>query len=161
MNKKLKIILGTILILIVSGIGGFYLLAYLAFSASTGQHFITQEGKEAQSTFESVTEISNAPITETRTYVANWLDAAFFSRFRTDEQFIEELIAKYELEEQSIESSDCQTLLNVSTGQRWWNPKDFTVDKCYLGSTDKEEYKEKYYLIYHPKSGNTFLFIQS
>ena len=165
MNKKLKIILGTILILIVSGIGGFYLLSYLGFTAwinssedeqALGQYFVVQEGKEAQSTFESVTKISNAPISETRTYVVNWLDPAFFSRFRSNKDFIKELIAKYKLEEQSIESSDCKTLLNVSTGQPWWNPQKFTVDKCYLGSTEKE----KHYLMYHPKSGNTFLFIQ-
>lgn len=155
MNKKIKIILSTILILIVSGIGGFYLLRYLAFKALVGGNFVTQQGKEAQSTFESITEISDAPITKTRTYVVNWLDPAFFSRFRTNEKFIEELISKYKLEEQSIESSDCRTLLNVSTGQRWWNPENFNVDKCYSGENEKENY----YLIYHPNSGNTFFTI--
>ena len=51
MNKKIKIILGTILLLIVSVIGGFYLLSYLIFTAWTGQNFVTQAGKEAQSIF--------------------------------------------------------------------------------------------------------------
>ena len=170
MTKKLKIILATIAILIISGIGGLAFRVDLMnlfdsfFTDSQSKEaesifdsiFIFSEGKEAQSIFESITEISDAPIAETHIYFKNRLDPFFFSAFRTNKDFIEELISKYELEEESIESSNCQILLNANFGRSWWNPKNFTVDKCYSGGTEEE----KFYLIYHPSSGKTFFHIQ-
>ncbi|MEL6457045.1 MAG: hypothetical protein AAFQ91_02170 [Cyanobacteria bacterium J06621_15] len=168
MNKKLKIFLGTILILIVSGASGFYLFAYLAFTAWTADVYTEYKGEEAKLKFEEISEISDTSLTDIHFLAENRsIDPEFYFRFRTDKEIIEKLIEKNELQIQIITSTECQKLLNYDVRQRaidnnlqlsWWNPKSLQVNTCYYGINSDND---GYYLIYEPSSGNTFLYIQT
>lgn len=153
MTKKQKIIIGIFSIFIVSGIGVAGFIIYLMSMFTT-----EYQGKQALREFEYITEISNAPINETYFLVETLgINPTFYFHFRTNKDFIEELIDKHGLKEESIKSYNCQKLLNINIWRLWWNPKNFQFDKCYSGYSNGNDY----YLIYHPDSGNTFLHIQN
>lgn len=169
MNKKLKIILANILILIVSGVSIFYLLAFIKSSAWTFLFYGEYQGEDAKLAFEEINEISNTSLTDTYYLVESRvpIDPEYYFSFRTDKELIDKLVKKHKLKEYSIKSYECDRLLDNEIRQRvnsiilplsWWNPKNLQADKCYHGWSGSNN-NDWYFLIYHSNSGKAFLYI--